>query len=415
MSAASRKQTACLAAEPVSPFLPYGRQVIEDDDIAAVSEALRGDLLTTGPYVTRFETALSRTVNASHTVVCANGTAALHMAARALRLGPGTRVIVPSITFLATASAPHLNGAEIVFADVDPDSGLMRPQDLIEAIARAGGADAVFNVHLNGQCGEIEEIAAIAHAHGLKVVDDACHALGAAFVAKDGTVAHIGANRFSDVSVFSFHPVKTIAMGEGGAVTTNDPDIAGRLLRARNHGMTRNAEEFVQGDDAFAPDGAVNPWYYELIEPEFNWRANDIQCALGLSQLGKLGRFVSRRRSLAAAYDNLLSSCGPRLRPITRSKACLPAWHLYVARIDFSSGGIGRAALMRTLASAGIGTQVHYFPVHRQPYYAKRYGTTHLPGADLYYARALSLPLFAAMDERDVMRVVAALARELCL
>ncbi len=419
MTAASRKRAphpaAVPAPVPVNAFLPYGRQVIEDDDIAAVTEALRGDLLTTGPFVARFEAALARTVNASHAVVCANGTAALHLAARALDLGPGTKVIVPSVTFLATASAPHMNGAEIVFADVDSDTGLMRPQDLKDAIARAGRADAVFNVHLNGQCGAIEEIAEIARANGLKIADDACHTLGAAFVAKDGTVSQIGSNRFSDVSVFSFHPVKTIAMGEGGAVTTDDPEIARRLLRARNHGMTRDPEEFVHKGDAFAADGSVNPWYYELVEPEFNWRANDIQCALGLSQLNKLGRFVSRRRSLAAVYDNLLSSYGPILRPLARSKACLPAWHLYVARIDFEALGIGRGAVMRALAAAGIGSQVHYLPVHRQPYYVQRYGAVNLPGADLYYARALSLPLFAAMVEDDVVRVVSTLTRELGL
>ena len=414
MSAPLRK--AGRKAQPrINAFLPYGRQLIEDDDIAAVAEAMRGDLLTTGPYVTRFENALSRTVNASHSVVCANGTAALHMAARALKLGARTKVIVPSITFLATASAPHLNGAEIVFADVDPETGLMRPQDLKVAIARAGRADAVFNVHLNGQCGAIEEIASIARDAGLKIVDDACHAIGAAFVAKDGTVTQIGSNTFSDLTVFSFHPVKTIAMGEGGAVTANDAELAKRLLLARNHGMTRDAQDFVHADDAFDADGVANPWYYELIEPEFNWRANDIQCALGLSQLGKLGRFVARRRALSAAYDNLLAPFAPILRPLGRAKSCLPAWHLYVVRIDFEVAGIERGSLMRALAANGIGTQVHYVPVHRQPYYRNRYGALALPGADKYYAQALSLPLSAAMAEDDVARVVETLTRELGL
>jgi UDP-4-amino-4,6-dideoxy-N-acetyl-beta-L-altrosamine transaminase len=389
--------------------LPYGRQLIEDDDIAAVSEALRGDLLTTGPYVARFEAALAKTVGAAHAVVCANGTAALHMAARALNLGPGTKVIVPSITFLATASAPRLNGAEIVFADVDPRTGLMGPQHLEAALLRAGKADAVFNVHLNGQCGEIEEIAAIARAHGASLVDDSCHALGAAYVAKDGSVSNIGANRFADLSVFSFHPVKAIAMGEGGAVTANTPEMARRLVRARNHGMTREAAEFTNPDDAFAADGEANPWYYELVEPEFNWRANDIQCALGASQLKKLGRFIARRRAIAAAYDLLLRPLAPMVRPIARTRHCLPAWHLYVVQIDFKVAGLSRAELVRALAADGIGTQVHYIPVHRQPYYAERYGPLSLPGADAYYGRALSLPLFAAMTEQDAERVAGAL------
>ena len=397
-----------LRVEPIrhNAFLPYGRQVIEDDDIAAVAEAMRGDLLTTGPYVARFEAALARTVGARHAIVCANGTAALHMAARALNLGPGAKVIVPSVTFLATASAPHMNGAEIVFADVDPETGLMRPEDLLNAIARAGRADAVFNVHLNGQCGDLESIAAIARAHGMKIVDDACHAIGTGYVAQDGSVSQIGANAFCDLTVFSFHPVKAIAMGEGGAVTTNDPEIAKRLVRARNHGMTRDAAEFRNADDAFDETGAANPWYYEIAEPEFNWRANDMQCALGLSQIAKLGRFVTRRRALAAAYDSALAPFAPLVRPLARTRPCLPAWHLYVVRIDFERAGISRGHFMRLLAERGIGSQVHYYPVHRQPYYAQRYGALDLPGANRYYARALSLPLFASMNIADAERVV---------
>ena len=391
-------------------FLPYGRQLIEEDDIAAVAEALRGDYLTTGPYVDRFESALAKTVGAKHAVVCSNGTAALHMAARALNLGRGTKVIVPAITFLATASAPHMNGAEIVFADVDPETGLMRPEDLEAAFARAGHADAVFNVNLNGQCGDAEGIFAIAREHGAKIVDDSCHAIGTGYVANDGQVSQIGSNRFCDLSVFSFHPVKTIAMGEGGAVTTNDPALAKTLTLARSHGMTRNPDEFVNTDDAFDADGIVNPWYYELIEPEFNWRANDIQCALGLSQLGKLGRFVARRRALAAAYDTTLAPLAPLVRPTARTRPSLPAWHLYAARIDFERAGISRGEVMRRLTAMGIGSQVHYYPVHRQPYYTNRYGALSLPGADRYYARALSLPLFAAMMQSDVECVVAALA-----
>ena len=393
-------------------FLPYGKQVIEEDDVAAVVEALRGDLLTTGPSVTRFEDALATTVSAKHAVVCANGTAALHMAARALNLGPGTKVIVPAITFLATASAPHMNGAEIIFADVDPETGLMGPSELAAAIYRAHDADALFNVHLNGQCGDLEDIAHMARGHGLHIVDDACHALGTDYVAEDGVKA-VGSNAFCDLSVFSFHPVKTVAMGEGGAVTTNDPAMAKRLIAARNHGMTRESSSFVNVDDAFDGEGNALPWYYECHGPEFNWRANDLQCALGLSQLKKLGRFVARRRALVAAYDTALAPYKPLLRPLARTKNALPGWHLYVARIDFERAGISRAEVMRRMAADGIGTQVHYYPVHRQPYYAKRYGALTLPGADKYYAQALSLPLSAGMDISDVVRVVTALARAL--
>jgi UDP-4-amino-4,6-dideoxy-N-acetyl-beta-L-altrosamine transaminase len=392
-------------------FLPYGRQLIEEDDIAAVCEALRGDLLTTGPYVGRFEQALSHAVDASRSVVCANGTAALHMAARALGLGQGKTIIVPSITFLATASAPHMNGADVVFADVDPENGLMRPRDLEDAIARAGKADALFNVHLNGQCGDIEAIAEIARANGLKIVEDACHTLGASYIARNDHVSQIGSNRFSDLTVFSFHPVKTVAMGEGGAVTTNDAALGERLVRARSHGMIRDPQSFARVDAAFDENGAANPWYYELDEPEFNWRANDIQCALGLSQLSKLGRFVSHRRATAAVYDEVFAGQAPLLKPIARTRDCLPAWHLYVVQIDFASAGISRASLMHALAGEGIGTQVHYVPVHSQPYYSRRYPTPALPGAEHYYARSLSLPLSAAMSDDDAYRVAETVIR----
>ena len=391
-------------------FLPYGRQVIEDDDIAAVAAALRGECLTTGPLVGRFEDALARTVNAGHAVACANGTAALYMAAKVLGLGKGTSVIVPSITFLATASAPHLAGAEIVFADVDPDSGLMRPGDLAAALRRTGNAAALFNVHLNGHCGAVEEIAAIARGHGLKIVDDGCHALGTS-VTSSGGERLVGENAFSDMTVFSFHPVKTVTTGEGGAVTTNDARAAAALKRVRNHGMTREPDEFANTEDGFAAAGEPNPWYYELVEPGFNWRITDVQCALGLSQLAKFARFSTRRRALACAYDALLAPLAPRVRPVARRAGIHPTPHLYPVLIDFEACGIARAALMKNLSDAGVGTQVHYYPVHRQRYFAQRYGAASLPGADGYYARALSLPFFASMSMDDVDRVVKTLAR----
>ncbi|MDR3528428.1 MAG: UDP-4-amino-4,6-dideoxy-N-acetyl-beta-L-altrosamine transaminase [Rhizomicrobium sp.] len=397
-------------AEGSLPFLPYGRQSIEDDDIAAVSAALRGDYLTTGPLIARFEQALCEAVKAQNAVVCSNGTAALYMAAKALGIGPGSTVIVPSITFLATASAPHLAGAEIVFADVDPDSGLMRPSDLENALARVGGkADAVFNVHLNGQCGAVETIAQIARQHSMKILDDASHAIGTRY-RLGGDEKCVGENALSDMTIFSFHPVKTVTMGEGGAVTTNDPQWAEALTLQRSHGMTRDPALFETEEDAFDGPGVPNPWYYELTEPGFNWRATDIQCALGLSQLAKLTRFAARRRALAAAYDSLLAPLAPVLLPVAHTH-CLPTLHLYPVLIDFAALGISRAEIMAKLGAEGIGSQVHYYPVHRQRYYAARYGRTELPGADRYYARALSLPFYAAMTISDVARVVETLKR----
>lgn len=399
--------------EPRAPFLPYGRQVIEDDDIEAVTEALKGDYLTTGPLIGRFESALAHTVRAEDAVVCSNGTAALYMAAKALGIGPGSKVVVPSITFLATASAPHLAGAEIVFADVDPQCGLMRAEDLEKALARAGRADAVFNVHLNGQCGAVEAIHEIARRHGMKIVDDACHAIGTAYRI-GGQEKLVGENALSDLTVFSFHPVKTVTMGEGGAVSTNDPELARALRLHRNHGMTRSDAEFETEADAFDRPGHANPWYYELVEPGFNWRATDIQCALGLTQLAKLPRFTSRRRALAAAYDSLLAPLAPAVKALTHTE-CNPTLHLYPVLIDFKACGMSRAEVMARLHEEGIGSQVHYYPVHRQRYYAKRYGIENLPGADAYYERVLSLPFYASMVLSDVSRVVDTLRRVLHL
>jgi UDP-4-amino-4,6-dideoxy-N-acetyl-beta-L-altrosamine transaminase len=394
--------------------LPYGRQLIEPDDVEAVVEALKGDFLTTGPIVTRFENALSSLVGAREAVSCSSGTSALYMAARALGLKKGDSVIVPAITFVATASAPHLAGAEIVFSDVDPDTGLMRACDLEAALARTSGrAAAVFPVHFGGQSCDMAAIAEVARARGMKIVEDAAHALGTAWQGPRKAIIPVGACQASDLAIFSFHPVKTVAMGEGGAVTGNDPDLTRRVKLARNHGITREPKDFTRTDAALGANGTANPWYYELAEPGFNFRISDINCALGLSQLKKLPRFVAKRQQLVACYDALLSPLRGVVRPLLKDPRSLTSWHIYVVKIDFAAAKIERSELMRALSSEGIGTQVHYIPVHRQPYYAARYGAQTLPGAESYYASTLTLPLYAAMEETDVERVVGALKRYL--
>ena len=404
-----------MSGTPQPDFLPYGLHAIDDDDVAAVAAALRGDWLTTGPTVDRFEQAFARTVGAGHAVVCSNGTAALHLAALATDLGPGDFVVVPSVTFLATANAVRHVGAEVLFADVDPDTGLMGPAHLSAALGAAGHRHvrAVFPVHLNGQCDDPAGLRRLADAHGLAVVEDACHAIGAGYAGRDGEPSLVGGCQHADLACFSLHPVKTVTMGEGGVVTTNDEALCEALRRFRSHGMTRDAERFSELDQALDGDGRANPWYYEMPDIGFNYRASDVNCALGLSQLKKLAGFVAARRRLAAHYDGTLASLAPLVRPLGRTPRCHPAWHLYVALIDFASAGVERATVMRRLHEAGIGSQVHYLPVHRQPYYRRRYGVQDLPGADAYYARCLSLPLFPAMTERDVDRVIAALARAL--
>lgn len=390
-------------------FLPYGRQVIDDDDIAAVVAALKSDYLTTGPRVGEFEAALKNATGAKHAIACTNGTAALHLAARALNLGPGTVTVVPAITFLATASAVRLTGGDVVFADVDPASGLMRPRDLEAALERCGHADAVINVHLAGQCGDLAGIHAVARSRGLRIVEDACHAIGT-----EHRYGRIGDNRFSDLTCFSFHPVKTIAMGEGGAVTANDPALADIVARDRTHGMTREPTDFVERAQAFDGAGAANPWYYEMEVPGLNYRIPDVLCALGTSQLKKLQRFAVRRRELVTLYDTELAKLGPHVAKLKRT-VCTPAWHLYIALIDFEALGVERAAVMRTLAAKGIGTQVHYIPLHRQPYWRDMDPDLALPGADEYYRRTLSLPLFPTMTDEDPARVICALKEALGL
>jgi UDP-4-amino-4,6-dideoxy-N-acetyl-beta-L-altrosamine transaminase len=398
----------------VRRHLPYGRQCIDEADIAAVASVLRSDFLTTGPAVAAFETRLAEVLDVPHAVACANGTAALHLACLALGLGESDAAIVPSITFLATANAPRMTGAEIVFADVDPDSGLMRREHLSEALARAEAAKlrvrAVFPVHLAGQCADLPALGELARARDIAVVEDACHALGGAYSRGEQRLAPIGTCCDADLSVFSFHPVKNVTTGEGGAVTTRDPALARRLGRLRCHGMVREPTLFQRPEMAFDDGGPANSWYYEMPELGWNYRLSDIHAALGLSQLGKLARFVAERRRLAALYAAALAPLAPLVVPIARSPGCRSAWHLYPVLIDFAALGSSRALVMRRLHARGIGSQVHYIPVHRQPYYRDRYGLADLPGADAYYARTLSLPLFFGMTECDIGHVCDALA-----
>jgi UDP-4-amino-4,6-dideoxy-N-acetyl-beta-L-altrosamine transaminase len=384
------------------PVLPYGHQTIEDDDIAAVAAALRADFLTTGPTVDAFEAAFAETVGARHAVACANGTAALHLAMLALDVQPGEVVIAPSITFLATANCARYVGAEVVFADVDPLSGLMTPDTLAEALGRVGGRKlrAVLPVHLRGDTVNLPDLAALAGQAGAVLVEDAPHALGSTMT-YGNAAERAGDARHSAMATFSFHPVKTIATGEGGMVTTNDAALAERLRVMRSHGMVRPA-----GSD---------PWWYEMPEPGFNYRLPDILCALGLSQLAKLPRFAARRRALAKAYETALTPLAPVVRLAARPAWSDPVLHLLCVLIDFEAAGRTRRQVVEDLRAKGVGTQVHYIPVHRQPYYRARYGELTLPGAEAWYDRCLSLPLYPGMADEDVGRVVEALKKVLGL
>lgn len=384
----------------MSGFLPYGRQTIEDDDIAAVAEALRGDFLTTGPTVEAFETAFAAKVGAEHAIAVSNGTATLHLAMMALGVGEGDVCVAPSVTFLATANCARYVGAEVVFADVDPDSGLMTPDTLAGALDRARDkrVKAVLPVHLRGDVCDLPALKALAAARGAALVEDAPHALGS--IGTFGGVAHpVGDGAYSSFASFSFHPVKTLATGEGGMLTTNDADLAAKARLLRSHGMVRQ------------PGG--DPWWYEMPKLGFNYRIPDVLCALGLSQLNKLDRFVARRRDLTALYARLLPERAPKARLAASPAHSNPALHLLTVLIDFDGLGLTRRAVVEALKAKGVGTQVHYIPVHRQPYYVNRQGLADLPSADAWYARCLTLPLYPAMTDGDVERVVDALAEVL--
>ena len=388
------------------PFIAYGRQSLDADDLAAVERALRSDFLTGGPEVSAFETAFAAAVDAPVAVACNSATAALHLALDALGIGPGDVCIVPAITFLATANAASYCGAQVVFADVDPTTGLLTPDTLIEALDRAGpSARAVLPVHLGGSVCDMAPIAAIARDAGLVIVEDSCHAIGAA----DGDGRPVGACPLSDAATFSFHPVKTLTSGEGGMITTRNADLAALMTRRRSHGVERDPSRFQRAD------GAAEPWWYEQQALGWNYRMPDINAALGRSQLARLHQFAAARNRLCALYAEALAPLAPLLSlpaPGVETRACR---HLFNVRIDFAAAGVSRADLMGALAAAGIGTQVHYIPVNRQPWRQAQGAPQTLPGADAFYERTLSLPLWPGLPDTAPARVAAALARALRL
>lgn len=394
-------------------FLPYGKQNINDADIKAVCDVLRSDWLTQGPAVPDFEDTLADYLGSEECVACSSGTAALHLAVIALGLGQGDAVITSPNTFLASANCARFVGADVIFADVDPTTGLISPDDvnrLLESDTE-GRIKAVIPVHFAGQPADLPAIAGAARKHGAKVIDDACHAVGASYEF-EGQAYNLGANPHCDMTVFSFHPVKHVAMGEGGAIATDDSDLAERLRCFRNHGIGRS--QFQNEEMALSPEGLSNPWYYEMAEPGFNYRLTDIQAALGHSQIKRLPDSLRRRREIADQYQKLLAENfdGETVQPLNIRSGVNHANHLYVVWIDFERLGISRAVLMNQLRAKGIGTQVHYIPIHLQPYYRRLYqpSPNHLPGTIKYYSGTLSLPMYPDLTDADIERVISTLS-----
>lgn len=379
-------------------FISYGRQQIDDDDKAAVVAALNGDHLTQGPLVERFEAAFAERVGARFAVAVSNGTAALHIACMAAEIGPGQKVVTSDLTFLASASAPLICGADVRLADVDAHN-LCLSEDTVAQSMPGVRPDAIIPVHF---AGVPAPMAGLRRQAGI-IIEDAAHALGAKH--EDGS--DVGSCSSSDMCIFSFHPVKTITTGEGGMVTTNDADLARRLRLMRNHGIERDPRFFQvsHGEDA-------GPWSYEQQEVGLNYRLTDIQAALGISQLTKLDRFLSRRREIAARYDKAFAKSSV-IKPMQADEDFRrrSGHHLYVVEIDFGEIGVNRTGVIESLREKGIGTQVHYIPLHRQPSHLRRgvSGSEMFPNTEAYYRKCLSIPLFPGLTDDEVEYVVSSM------
>lgn len=378
-------------------MIPYGRQSIDQSDIDAVIEALQSDFITQGLNVPCFESAIADVCKVTHAVAVSSGTAALHLTCLALNLGPGDWLWTSPITFVATANCARLCGAKVDFVDIDPRTLNISPQLLRQKLlqARKDGRlpKVVIAVHFAGQPCDMKAIAELADEFGFHVVEDACHALGAEIMGDP-----IGSCSYADAAIFSFHPLKAITTGEGGMVVSKDSTLAGRISRLRSHGICRTPHD-------------EQPWLYQQYELGFNYRMSDIQAALGISQLKRLPEFMMRRQQLALQYDELLK--GLPLRVPARVEQSVSAWHLYVIQLTDKSP-CSRLQLYREMVAAGVGVNIHYIPVHTQPYYQTlgfQYGQ--FPNAEHYYEHCLTLPLHPSMSDAEQQQVVAVLKRVL--
>jgi dTDP-4-amino-4,6-dideoxygalactose transaminase len=385
-------------------MIPYGKHHIDEEDIQAVVNVLKSGILTQGPIVEQFEHELATYVGARYAVAVSSATAGLHLAALAAGVGPGSTLITSPITFIASANAGLYAGANVAFADIDPQTINMSPASLRIALDKNPNTKAVIPVHFAGLPCDMSALKLLADNAGAVIIEDAAHALGASY--PDGGM--VGSCQHSLMTVFSFHPVKAIAAGEGGMITTNDEAIYRKLLRLRSHGINKLDDKLEIASQA-KTNGEFNPWYYEMQELGFHYRITEMQCALALSQLQKLDQFIERRRTLAKKYDE----------PFTTFKNCRPAQlmgressghHLYVLRIDFYSIGLNRVELIKKLKDRSIGSQVHYIPVPIHPYYRKLgLNLNDFPNAANYYEESLSIPLFYDLTDAQQEHIVSVL------
>ncbi|WP_343564189.1 DegT/DnrJ/EryC1/StrS family aminotransferase [Kiloniella sp. b19] len=385
-------------------FYPYSRQHITQEDQDAVLEALHSDFLTQGPKLTGFENDLARYLGDDcQALACNNGTSALWIAYSALGLGPEAGLLTTPVTFLASASAALMLNAPVALADVDPDTGLLTAETVEKALKHSSiPIRAITVVHLGGQAGELEEICRVAKEHNCFVIEDACHGLGATVRTSDGSRSYLGSSRFSDVAVFSFHAIKHLSLGEGGACISRNRELMEKMRLLRNHGMTRNPEDWDHAPEAGAP------WYYEMHAPSFNMRLPEMEAALGISQLKRLDEANRKRREIARLYEQELAGTPYLECPERPDDSSQHAWHLYPVKIDFEQLGRSRTEVMNALKAKGVGTQVHYIPLYRQPWYRKR-NYPFLEGAETYYNRTLSIPMYPQLSSEDVFYISDAL------
>lgn len=376
-------------------MLPYAHQTISAADVEAVVSVLKSPWLTTGPAVDAFESVFAARVHAKEAVAVSSGTAALHAAMHTLGLGEGDEVIVPALTFVATANAAVYVGARPVFADVDPDTLLLDVESVEHAVSER--AKAVVSVDYAGQPCDYDLLQEFAEDRGLDLVIDACHSLGATWGGRPSS-------SFGRLAAFSFHPVKHMTTGEGGMVATDSPDDAVSLRAFRNHGIDKDSRA----------RGASGSWEYAMTDLGYNYRLTDMQCALGVAQLARLDEWLKRRRAIAALYLEGIADI-PGVRPLAISPKVEHAWHLFVVRLELDRLRVERNAVFDALRAEGIGVNVHYMPVHLHPYYQRHYGTRAglCPNAEAAYERILSLPMFAGMTDTDVADVLTALSKVL--
>lgn len=380
-------------------MIPYGRQEITQEDIDAVVEVLYSDFITQGPKIPEFEQAVAQKVGAAYGVAVNSATSALHLACRALGVGPGDRVWTSPITFVASANCARYCGADVDFVDIDPNTYNMSATALEDKLVQAEQAGClpkvVIPVHMCGQACDMAAIQALSQKYGFSIIEDASHAIGGYFQGEP-----VGSCRYSDITVFSFHPVKIITTAEGGMAVTNKPDTAQTMALLRNHGITRDSAQMKRKADG--------PWYYEQIDLGFNYRMTDIQAALGLSQLQRLDEFVARRQELARRYDQLLADLP--LKTPWQHPDSYSAWHLYVIRLMLGEIPLSRREVFEYMREQGIGVNVHYIPVHTQPDYQDLgFKADQYPEAEKYYQEAITLPLFPAMNNDDQNAVISTL------